>query len=189
MPVRLDGPAESHLSLCGGLCPYSVEMFSLGFNTDKVFSVESDPIVRVTAEALREFLVRLEPHIVEKIDWNAFDFSAITSAVASPECQPWSARSGRATGFEDPRSEAFVACVTVLTLAKEKNADVKRLLENVMVDPMLVNDARRQASLVGDEMWSLNSRDSGGSMNRHRRYFAPEATAENAICDQHLNPN
>ena len=69
-----------------------------------------------------------------------------------------------------------MACARVLTAAKEGNADVNRLLENVVVDPVLVNDARRQESLVGGEMWSLNSRDSGGPVNRHRRYFAPEAT-------------
>ena len=187
--ARLAGPAESHLVLCGGLCPHLVEMLSLGCNIDKVFSVESDLSVRTTAEALWEFLVHVEPHRVEDVDWENFNFSAISSAVASPPCQPWSTRSGRAAGFEDPRSEALVACARVLTLAKEKNADVKRLLENVVVDPKLVNEAERQESLVGGEMWDLNSRDSGGPVNRRRRYFAPEASAENAICDQHLNPN
>ena len=147
--ARLAGPAESHLVLCGGLCPHLVEMLALGCNIDKVFSVESDLSVRTTAEALWEFLVHVEPHRVEDVDWENFNFSAISSAVASPPCQPWSTRSGRAAGFEDPRSEAFVACARVLTLAKEKNADVKRLLENVMVDPKLVNDAERQESLVG----------------------------------------
>ena len=69
--------------------------------------------------------------------------------MALPGCQPWSARSGRARGFDDPRSEGFVACARVFTTAKEENADVKRLLENVVVDPALVDDARRQESLVG----------------------------------------
>ena len=92
--ARLAGPAESHLVLCGGLCPHLVEMLSLGCNIDKVFSVESDLVVRATAEALWEFLVHVEPHRVEDVDWENFNFfcdqqcGGIT-AVSTMVCAIW----------------------------------------------------------------------------------------------------
>ena len=43
-------------------------------------------------------------------------------------------------GFGDPDSKVFIAVARVIMKAHKANRSIKRILENVMVDPRLVAD-------------------------------------------------
>lgn len=75
------------------------------------------------------------PDIIELGDvenWNHWDidFSKIDLLIGGSPCQGFS-RNGKLLNFSDPRSKLFFIYVDVLNAIKEKNPDVKFLLENV----------------------------------------------------------
>ena len=185
---RMNGPVENHLALCGGIIPQLVVMYGLGFNIGVVYSVECDSVVRKVAEALWACVQHIEPHTMEGVDWSAFDWDRISSIIGGPPCTPWSMRSGCAKGFGDPVSKVFIAVARVMVMAHKANKAIKRVLENVMVDPRLIADMATQEGYVEGEMWALNALEAGGAASRMRRYFAPEATLTGCLTAPHLNP-
>ena len=111
---------------------------------------------------------------------------AISGEAQDVECVV-SKSNGVAMGFGDPVSKVLIAVARVMVKAHKANGSIKRVLENVMVDPRLVADMAIREGNVGSETWTSNALEAGGAASRVRRYFAHEATRAGCLSAPHVD--
>lgn len=114
------------LSLFDGISCGKVALERAGIAVDHYFSSEIDPNTIEISENNHKGITRLGD-IQKHKEW---DLPHIDLIIGGSPCQGFS-RNGKHLNFEDPRSRLFFDYVDVLNEIREKNHDIKFLLENV----------------------------------------------------------
>ena len=114
------------LSLFDGISCGMVALQRAGIKIDNYFASEIDKNAIAISENNHPNIIRLG----DVTKWKKWDLPKIDLVIGGSPCQGFS-RAGKCLNFEDPRSKLFFQYVDILNSIKEKNPDVKFLLENV----------------------------------------------------------
>lgn len=163
------------LSLFDGIATGRLALEMAGVPVDLYIASEIDKDAKAVARANWPDMIHIGP--VESV--TAPDLPKIDLVIGGSPCQGFS-RAGAGLNFDDPRSRLFFDYVRVLNEVREKNPDVKFLLENVImkrewedviteklgVQPVHINSRAHSAQNRPRAYWSniadLSSLSSGG---------------------------
>lgn len=163
------------LSLFDGIATGRLALEMAGVPVDLYIASEIDKDAKAVAMANWPDMIHIGP--VESV--TAPDLPKIDLVIGGSPCQGFS-RAGAGLNFDDPRSRLFFDYVRVLNEVREKNPDVKFLLENVImkrewedviteklgVQPVHINSRAHSAQNRPRAYWSniadLSSLSSGG---------------------------
>lgn len=167
------------LSLFDGIATGRLALEMAGVPVDLYIASEIDKDAKAVARANWPDMIHIGP--VESV--TASDLPKIDLVIGGSPCQGFS-RAGAGLNFDDPRSRLFFDYVRVLNEVREKNPDVKFLLENVImkrewedviteklgVQPVHINSRAHSAQNRPRAYWSniadLSSLSSGGGGSR-----------------------
>ena len=116
------------LSLFDGISCGKVALERAGIEVDQYYASEIDEgAIAISKERHPDII-----HLGSVTDWKNWDidFSEIDLLIGGSPCQGFSIR-GKQLNFDDPRSKLFFEYVNILNIIREKNPNVKFLLENV----------------------------------------------------------
>ena len=116
------------LSLFDGIATGRLALEMAGVPVDLYIASEIDKDAKAVARANWPDMIHIGP--VENV--TAPDLPKIDLVIGGSPCQGFS-RAGAGLNFDDPRSRLFFDYVRVLNEVREKNPDVKFLLENVIM--------------------------------------------------------
>lgn len=174
------------LSLFDGIATGRLALEMAGVPVDLYIASEIDKDAKAVARANWPDMIHIGP--VENV--TAPDLPKIDLVIGGSPCQGFS-RAGAGLNFDDPRSRLFFDYVRVLNEVREKNPDVKFLLENVImkrewedviteklgVQPVHINSRAYSAQNRPRAYWSniadLSPLSSGGGGSR----WTPSSTA------------
>lgn len=172
------------LSLFDGIATGRLALEMAGVPVDLYIASEIDKDAKAVARANWPDMIHIGP--VESV--TVPDLPKIDLVIGGSPCQGFS-RAGAGLNFDDPRSRLFFDYVRVLNEVREKNPDVKFLLENVImkrewedviteklgVQPVHINSRAHSAQNRPRAYWSniadLSSLSSGGgaAVEHHHR--------------------
>lgn len=168
------------LSLFDGIATGRLALEMAGVPVDLYIASEIDKDAKAVARANWPDMIHIGP--VENV--TAPDLPKIDLVIGGSPCQGFS-RAGAGLNFDDPRSRLFFDYVRVLNEVREKNPDVKFLLENVImkrewedviteklgVQPVHINSRAHSAQNRPRAYWSniadLSPLSSGGAAVGH----------------------
>ncbi len=116
------------LSLFDGIATGRLALEMAGVPVDLYIASEIDKDAKAVARANWPDMIHIGP--VENV--TAPDLPKIDLVIGGSPCQGFS-RAGAGLNFDDPRSRLFFDYVRVMNEVREKNPDVKFLLENVIM--------------------------------------------------------
>jgi hypothetical protein len=191
---RLRAAPGTVLSLCSGLCVELYVMLELGYRVKEVLVVESSDFLCAMLAKTHGKRVRVIAtdvttlHIEELLDCVPVKLLA---AFAGPTCTPWSCLrdDAKPKGFDDPKSQVFVACAHLLNELEFYGLLDQSMLETVVIRKDRGADLDRQRLCLGGELVLWNAADSGSAASRPRMYHVRgmDMTALSKV--PHVNPS
>lgn len=129
------------LSLFDGMSCGQIALSELGIPIDRYYASEIDK--HAIAQTKLNFPDTI--HLGDVEGWREWDidWSSIDLILAGSPCQGFSI-AGKQLGLEDPRSRLFWVFVDILEFVRERNPQVRYLLENVRMKPeheRIINEA------------------------------------------------
>ena len=151
------------LSLFDGIATGRLALEMAGVPVDLYIASEIDKDAKAVARANWPDMIHIGP--VESV--TAPDLPKIDLVIGGSPCQGFS-RAGAGLNFDDPRSRLFFDYVRVLNEVREKNPDVKFLLENVIMKREWEDVITEK---LGVQPVHINSR-AHSAQNRPRAYWS-----------------
>lgn len=151
------------LSLFDGIATGRLALEMAGVPVDLYIASEIDKDAKAVARANWPDMIHIGP--VENV--TAPDLPKIDLVIGGSPCQGFS-RAGAGLNFDDPRSRLFFDYVRVLNEVREKNPDVKFLLENVIMKREWEDVITEK---LGVQPVHINSR-AHSAQNRPRAYWS-----------------
>lgn len=124
------------LSLFDGIACGRVALDRVGIKVDKYYASEIENFPIAVAKHNYPDIIELGD-INNWKDWD-IDFADIDLVIGGSPCQGFS-QAGSRLNFDDPRSKLFFVYVDILNYVKQKNPNVKFLLENVKMKQQWVD--------------------------------------------------
>lgn len=160
------------LSLFDGMSCGQIALKELGINVDKYFASEIDR--HAISQTQTNFPNTIQLGDVTKV--KAKDLPVIDLLIGGSPCQGFSF-AGKQLNFDDPRSALFFEYVRILKEVREKNPNVKFLLENVR---MKKECERVISEILGIRPVVINSA-LVSAQNRVRLYWSNIRTKEEGL--------
>lgn len=152
------------LSLFDGISCGMLALERAGISVDKYYASEIDPNAIKISQKNYPGIIRLGD-VTKWKEWD-IDWSSVDLLIGGSPCQGFSF-AGKQLNFEDQRSKLFFEFVDILNYLKQKNPNIKFLLENVKMKKEYENIITEK---LGVESIEINS-SLVSAQNRKRLYW------------------